>query len=75
MRQMQKHVKVCAKVNAKRKVYSAVAMRVGGTEAAKFVKEQVRENKPPLKPLAKELAISRIDGKTDAADESPTTVL
>ena len=38
-------MKVCAKVNAKRKVYSAVAMRVGGTEAAKFVKEQVRENK------------------------------
>ena len=30
---------------------------------------------PPLKPLAKELAISRIDGKADAADESPTTVL
>jgi hypothetical protein len=41
----QKHVKVCAKVNAKRKVYSAVAMRVGGTEAAQFVKEKVRENK------------------------------
>ena len=47
---------------------------LGAAALAGFV-EQVRENKPPLKPLAKELAISRIDGKADAADESPTTVL
>ena len=36
-------------MKAKRKVYSSVAMRVGGTEAATFVKEQVRENKAARK--------------------------
>ena len=46
---------------------------LGAAALAAFV-EQVRENKPPLKPLAKELAISRIDGKADA-DEPPVTTL
>lgn len=47
---------------------------LGAAALAGFV-EQVRENKPPLKPLAKELAISRIDGKPDADDPPVTTVL
>ena len=47
---------------------------LGAAALAGFV-EQLRENKPPLKPLAKELAISRIDGKADADDPPVTTVL
>ena len=44
----------------------------GAAALAAFV-EQVRENKPLL--AARESSRCRIDGKADAADESPTTVL